>query len=142
MYQPRRPSHCTSCSSRSEHDETPSILFFKRRSSQSSQAPLPDLNRETEKVHDLYMLAMDELNYAGDSQGTFYYVNDRVSAQEAIENFSNASMQLLTIAHDPDSKSQLQAMIQARLELLQTKFNALPEVADDSLGYRRSIYCS
>jgi hypothetical protein len=82
------------------------------------------------------------LNYAGDSQGTFYYVNDRASAQEAIENFSNASLQLLTITHDPDSKIQLQAMIQARLQLLQTKFNALPEVVDDPLSYRRSLYCS
>ncbi|ORZ18033.1 hypothetical protein BCR42DRAFT_412997 [Absidia repens] len=141
----RRPSHCTSCSSRPSseihQEDRQAQSIFKRRPSQSSQMTMADLQRESEKIIDLFLLAMDELNYAGDSQGTFYYVNDRVSAQEAIENFSSASMQLLAIAHDPHFKSQLQAMVRPRLLLLQTKFNALPEV-NDPLTYRHSIYCS
>jgi hypothetical protein len=81
------------------------------------------------------------LNYAGDSQGTFYYINDRVSAQEAIENFTAASMQLLNTTHNTQFKSQLQAMVQPRLSLLQSHLSALPE-PDDLVTYRRPIYCS
>ncbi|KAI8088993.1 uncharacterized protein BX664DRAFT_314242 [Halteromyces radiatus] len=142
--QERRPSHCTSCSSQPsdlQDEDRQAYSFFKRRSSQSSQMTLTDLQREADKIYDLFLLAMDELNYAGDSQGTFYYVNDRVSAQEAIENFSCASMQLLTKAHDPQFKSQLQAMVRPRLLLLQKKFNALPD-EDDPLTHRQSLYCS
>ncbi|ORZ24672.1 hypothetical protein BCR42DRAFT_403423 [Absidia repens] len=142
--QQRRPSHCTSCSSRPSsdfQDDQQAPSFFKRRSSQSSQMTLADLQREAEKIYDLFLLALDELNYAGDSQGTFYYINDRVSAEEAIENFSAASMQLMNMTFDPQYKSQIQAMVRPRLLHLQAKFDELP-VADDPLTYRHSIYCS
>ncbi|KAI8341024.1 hypothetical protein BC941DRAFT_199420 [Chlamydoabsidia padenii] len=142
VQQQRRSSQCTTCSSRpSSEEDRQAHSFFKRRSSQSSHMSLADFNREAEKLYDLFLLAMDELNYAGDSQGTFYYTNDRVSAQEAIENFSNASTQLLNTTHNTQLKSQLQAMVQPRLCLLQTQFGALPE-PDDPLTYRRPIYCS
>ncbi|KAI9303523.1 hypothetical protein BJ944DRAFT_268247 [Cunninghamella echinulata] len=147
IQQQRRPSHCTSCCSHAsslQHqknynnntttttttttaDDRNSYSFFKRRPSSCSEMSVADLHREAEKLYDLFLLALDELNYAGDSQGTFYYINDRVSAKEAIENFTNASMQLLNQAHDQQFKSQLQELIYPRLYLLQNKFDALPD---------------
>ncbi|CAO3643754.1 unnamed protein product [Cunninghamella echinulata] len=140
IQQQRRPSHCTSCcshtSSSLQHqknynnnttEDRTSYSFFKRRPSSCSEMSVADLHREAEKLYDLFLLALDELNYAGDSQGTFYYINDRVSAKEAIENFTNASMQLLNQAHDQQFKSQLQELIYPRLYLLQNKFDALPD---------------
>ncbi|KAI8066637.1 hypothetical protein BC940DRAFT_301929 [Gongronella butleri] len=130
---PRRPSHCTSCctsqpSLMEDDDRPPKSLFSinKRRSSYSSQMSAMDIQRELEKIHEMYTFALDELNYAGDSLGTFYYDNDRISAQEAIENFSGACKSLLDQTHDPLCKTQLHSIIYPRMMLLQKNLDALP----------------
>ncbi|CAO3612459.1 unnamed protein product [Cunninghamella blakesleeana] len=148
--QDRRSSHSTSCcSSSAKQPYQPHLMenqptnnnysFFKRRSSSCSEMSVADLRREAEKLYDLFLLALDELNYAGDSQGTFYYINDRVSAKEAIENFTNASMQLLNQAHDPQYKSELQHLVYQRLYLLQNKFDALPDDPKPTHSYYSSL---
>ncbi|ORX61962.1 hypothetical protein DM01DRAFT_249347, partial [Hesseltinella vesiculosa] len=96
------------------------------RSSASSQLSMTDIQQELEKIYELYSFALDELNYAGDSLGTFYYDNDRISAQEAIEKFSCASKDLLDLTHDPLFKAQLHSIIYPRMKLLQKNLDALP----------------
>ncbi|KAF1799304.1 hypothetical protein V8B55DRAFT_1391816 [Mucor lusitanicus] len=124
------------------------IPFFRRRSSSNistcndevvshstTSAPSVDYCHELEKLQALYTLAIDELNYAEDSQGSSYYSGDRVAAREAINNCANAYIELLRHTADALTREGLQSSMTPKLIKLQKRIDALPEVDEDGDYY-------
>lgn len=124
------------------------IPFFRRRSSSNistcndevvnnstTSANSIDYCHELEKLQALYTLAIDELNYAEDSQGSSYYSGDRVAAREAINNCANAYIELLRHTTDALTREGLQSSMTPKLIKLQKRIDALPEVDDDGDYY-------
>lgn len=101
---------------------------FRRRPSNASEI---NLQKETEKVYELYNLAMDELNYAEDSRGSPYYSGDRIAAKEAIENCEQAYSNLI-LHHD--DVSHLESTIGFKISTLRTKYDSLP-LQDDQISF-------
>lgn len=147
----RRPSQCSTTSTSSSnsncccnHNEyypqhqqkRPSItdpldkcislsLPFRRRSSNaSSELSEVDVQKETEKVYELYSLAMDEINYAEDSRGSPYYNGDRIAAKEAIDAFCEGYLSLLQ--NNGNNKEHLKQTLGLKKKSLEAKFESLP----------------
>ncbi|CDH56688.1 predicted protein [Lichtheimia corymbifera JMRC:FSU:9682] len=100
-------------------------LLFRRRAS-ASVPEMEEIDRERERIEEMYAFAMDELNFAEDSQGSPYYEGDRITAHEAIDNCTATFMQLLKHISDHQQRNQLQQDITPRLIHLQERYNALP----------------
>lgn len=100
-------------------------LLFRRRAS-ASAPEMEEIDRERERIEKMYALAMDELNFAEDSQGSPYYEGDRITAHEAIDNCTTTFMQLIRHISDHQQRNQLQQDITPRLIHLQERYNALP----------------
>ena len=124
------------------------IPFFRRRSSSNisttnedavnTTAPSNssvDYYQELEKLQALYSLAIDELNYAEDSQGSSYYSGDRVAAREAIHDCANAYIELLRHTTDTLTREGLQSSMTPKLIKLQKRIDSLPEVDEDGEYY-------
>ncbi|KAI9314826.1 hypothetical protein BX666DRAFT_1879294 [Dichotomocladium elegans] len=75
-----------------------------------------------EKFLSLYELALDEIKYAEDSFGSPYYAGDRVTAREAIDGCADALRQL---------HPTIEMAMAPRMGDLESKFEALPRLADD-----------
>ncbi|CEP16395.1 hypothetical protein [Parasitella parasitica] len=106
--------------------------FRRRPSNASSEMSMINTQKETEKVYELYNLAMDELNYAEDSRGSPYYSGDRIAAKEAIENCEESYSLLL--ARKDYKDEHLQATIGFKISTLRTKYESLP-LQDDQLSF-------
>ncbi|KAI8086830.1 uncharacterized protein B0P05DRAFT_532540 [Gilbertella persicaria] len=91
----------------------------------------PDYTEAFDKLKSLYTLAVDELNYAIDSQGSSYYSGDLVTAREALNDCANAFMELLLHTTDPVTREGLQNLMAPKLMRLQKKLDTLPEVDED-----------
>ncbi|KAI8375763.1 hypothetical protein EDC96DRAFT_496472 [Choanephora cucurbitarum] len=160
----RKPSYATSVESTSSMADRfrQVIPFFRRRSSGNVSTLAPteetagqpssavpnssitmtpispttsDYVQSIERLRSLYKLAIDELNYAIDSQGSSYYPGDLVTAREALDDCANAFMQLLLHTTDPVTRESLQSYMTPRLMRLQKKLDALPEVDEDNDYY-------
>ncbi|KAG0164694.1 hypothetical protein DFQ28_009921 [Apophysomyces sp. BC1034] len=105
-------------------------MFRRRPSNASSDLSEIDIQKETEKVYDLYALAVDEINYAEDSRGSPYYSGDRITAREAIDGCATAFMQLLQHTSNHNLRSELQSTLAPRLIQLQQKYDQLPQEID------------
>lgn len=125
------------------------IPFFRRRSSAShfeeQSQPQPhqqqhaspqqsqvtvDYYEQLERLQQLYTLAVDELNYAEDSQGSSYYSGDLITAREALDDCANTFMHLLTQITDVLTREGLQSSMTPKLLSLQKRLDALPEAGD------------
>ncbi|KAI8095669.1 hypothetical protein BDF21DRAFT_393981 [Thamnidium elegans] len=123
------------------------IPFLRRRSSDniSSEEHTPtntppiqssyNYCKEIEKLQSLYLLAVDEINYAEDSQGSSYYSGDLVTAREALDDCANAFMQLLGHTNDPLTREGLQSSMAQKLLKLQKRMDALPKANEDGILY-------
>jgi hypothetical protein len=90
------------------------------------------IQKEIEKIYSLYNLAMDELNYAEDSQGSPYYSGDLIAAKEAIDHCQEAFSILL---RDYNEEYQLQSTIGLKISTLQTRYQSLPLQPADPLDF-------
>ncbi|KAI8647832.1 hypothetical protein BD408DRAFT_407870 [Parasitella parasitica] len=106
--------------------------FRRRPSNASSEMSMINTQKETEKVYELYNLAMDELNYAEDSRGSPYYSGDRIAAKEAIENCEQSYSLLL--ARKDHKDEHLKATIGFKISTLRLKYESLP-LQDDQLSF-------
>ncbi|KAI7908319.1 uncharacterized protein BX663DRAFT_557458 [Cokeromyces recurvatus] len=147
-YQPRRKysddiSVGTFDSSISMKDKfKQAIPFFRRRSSNNqnhseesfNNAPISfNYSKEIEKLYSLYNLAVDELNYAEDSQGSSYYSGDLEAAREALNNCNICFLTLfqnLILHHN--TREELELCIAPKLLKLQKRVNDLPEATDNN----------
>ncbi|KAI9275740.1 hypothetical protein BDA99DRAFT_532691 [Phascolomyces articulosus] len=100
------------------------LHLFRRRGSSLDDTDYFD--KEKQRLHSLYELALDEIKYAEDSRGSPYYVGDRITAREAIDGCATAFMNLQQQTTDTSLQSLLQSTMAPRLIELQTKFDALP----------------
>jgi hypothetical protein len=144
----RRPSQCSMTSNSScgcqQDDLTlfsqkrPSLMdeftfpFRRRSSNASSELSQPDFQKETEKVYDMYALAIDEINYAEDSRGSPYYSGDRIAAKEAIDTCHHAYVNLLNL-HECN-RDHLEATIGLKMAFLQEKYESL-HLNDDQRSF-------
>ncbi|KAI8139891.1 hypothetical protein BJV82DRAFT_672271 [Fennellomyces sp. T-0311] len=110
-------------------------LFRRRGSSASTSSSCSSLagmddpdsfEKDTQRLQNLYELALDEIKYAEDSIGSPYYAGDRITAREAIDGCAIAFMQLQQQTIDSSLQSLLQSTMAPRLIELQSKFDALP----------------
>jgi hypothetical protein len=83
-----------------------------------------DVQKETEKIYELYSLAMDEINYAEDSRGSPYYNGDRIAAKEAIAAFCEGYLSLLQ--NNSNNKEHLKQTLGLKKKSLEAKFESLP----------------
>ncbi|KAI9315890.1 hypothetical protein BX666DRAFT_1860112 [Dichotomocladium elegans] len=110
-----------------------SLLFRRRGSNASSSSQeekclsASEIQKMLDNAEDLYAFALDELNFASDSWGSLYYEGDQISAREAIDNCTNAFMQVLHQTQD-HQRSQLHASITPKLARLEEQYNALPPI--------------
>ncbi|KAI8647091.1 hypothetical protein BD408DRAFT_409190 [Parasitella parasitica] len=121
------------------------IPFFRRRNSSNASATLEDVAHTPttsvdycqglERLQSLYTLAIDELDYAEDSQGSSYYSGDRVAAREAIDDCANAYFELLRRTADPVAREGLQTSMAPKLLKIQKRIAALPNVDEDGDYY-------
>ncbi|KAG1449638.1 hypothetical protein G6F56_008587 [Rhizopus delemar] len=111
-------------------DKLRQAFFRSRSSSQGSsteEISATDYSKELEKLHSLYLLAIEELNFAQDSVGSFYYSGDLLAAREALDDCANVFMQLLENILDPVARENVRSSITPKLIQLQTRLAALPE---------------
>lgn len=134
----RRPSHCSeqSVSSNTSTSTIEKLLqsipeLFKRRSSTASTQSYDAYDEERQRLDQLYLMALDELFYAQDSQGSRYYSGDLDCAREAVELCAQACGQLLNQAPDQQCYDHLHDMINTKIGSLQSKLNALPSISSD-----------
>ncbi|CAO3655449.1 unnamed protein product [Mucor hiemalis] len=136
----KRPSLTTSIINEGVLDKCMSP--FRRRPSNASHQTLEEeeedqsllrLQQQTkiEKLYELYNFAIDEINYAEDSQGSPYYHGDKIAAKEAIDHCHTSYQQVLSSFNLDNSNNVLDA-IGSKIATLSTKFNQLP--ADDQLS--------
>ncbi|GAA5797798.1 hypothetical protein EDC94DRAFT_620987 [Helicostylum pulchrum] len=97
---------------------------FRRRPSNASCATSTstindDMDKEIEKLYELYNFAMDEINYAEDSRGSPYYQGDRISAKEAIDQCDQTYKKLT-------QKFEIDSTIAYKISTLSIKFDSLP----------------
>lgn len=90
------------------------------------------IQKEIEKIYSLYNLAIDELNYAEDSQGSPYYSGDLIAAKEAIDDCQEAYSILL---RDYNEEYQLQSTIGLNISTLLTKYQSLPLQPENPLDF-------
>lgn len=132
----KRPSITASMNEASNNVLDKCMSPFRRRPSTTSQCSTSTvaiveenpLSSEIEKLFELYHFAMDEINYAEDSQGSPYYHGDRIAAKEAIDNCVQSYESLLS-NHQFDNTT-----IGFKITSLTTKFNTLPPLQDDQLS--------
>ncbi|CAO3616161.1 unnamed protein product [Cunninghamella blakesleeana] len=154
----RRPSHCSdqsTCSTKTTDSNTSITTIdkffsiFKRRcSNTTNQQPsctmeeitltpsitpgqmMMEFNEEKEsaRMDQLYQIAMDEISYAEDSQGSRYYHGDIISAKEAMDDCAQAIVSLLHQVSDRQLHDHLHATLTPKLLSLQSRFDALPTV--------------
>lgn len=86
-----------------------------------------DMDKEIEKLYELYNFAMDEISYAEDSRGSPYYQGDRISAQEAIDQCTKSYESLL-------QQYNIDSTISYKISTLTKKLASLP-VHDDQLSF-------
>ncbi|CAO3664439.1 unnamed protein product [Rhizopus microsporus] len=123
------------------YDSTTSVIdrfrhalpFFRGRGSlnispveEMSMSEPFDYSKELEKLHSLYTLAQDEISYAEDSIGSFYYSGDILAAREALDNCISNFMQLLEHISDPVTREELRSSMTPKLVRLQSKIAGLP----------------
>ncbi|KAI9301117.1 hypothetical protein BJ944DRAFT_271972 [Cunninghamella echinulata] len=84
--------------------------------------------KESERMDRLYQIAMDEISYAEDSQGSRYYQGDVISAKEAMDDCAQAIVTLLHQVSDRQRHDHLHATLTPKLLSLQSRFDALPTV--------------
>ncbi|KAG2205243.1 hypothetical protein INT47_009508 [Mucor saturninus] len=89
-----------------------------------------DYYKQLDELKSLYTLAVDEINYAEDSQGSSYYSGDLVTAREALDDCANAFMQLLAQINDLLTREGLQSSMAPKLLRLQKRLDALPDIED------------
>ncbi|CEP12739.1 hypothetical protein [Parasitella parasitica] len=121
------------------------IPFFRRRNSSNTSASIEDVAhtpitsvdycQQLDKLQALYILAIDELNYAEDSQGSSYYSGDRVTAREAIDDCANAYYELLRHTSDAVARESLRSSMAPKLLKIQKRMNTLPKVDEDDDYY-------
>ncbi|KAI8886458.1 hypothetical protein K501DRAFT_283801 [Backusella circina FSU 941] len=112
------------------------LPFFRRRSSSniSHEEDLIDTKQQYEKLQELYTLAVDELNYAEDSQGSSYYSGDLTTARDALDDCANAFLFILQHIPESEARECLQTAMTPKLFQLQIRLDALPE-PDDAYDY-------
>ncbi|KAG2207666.1 hypothetical protein INT47_011786 [Mucor saturninus] len=86
-----------------------------------------DMDKEIEKLYELYNFAMDEISYAEDSRGSPYYQGDRIAAQEAIDQCTESYQTLL-------QQYSIDSTISYKISTLSKKMESLP-VHDDQLSF-------
>ncbi|KAG1141616.1 hypothetical protein G6F37_004207 [Rhizopus arrhizus] len=114
--------------------------FFRTKSASTLEGiNSTDFSKELERLHSLYILAADELNFAEDSVGSFYYSGDLLAAREALDDCANAFMQLLEHILDPVSRESVRSSMTTKLVQLQARLAHLPADEplknNDELGY-------
>ncbi|ORY90479.1 hypothetical protein BCR43DRAFT_415048, partial [Syncephalastrum racemosum] len=106
------------------------VMLFRRRSNDTTTTcesmSETDIQKEFAKVHSLYALAADELNFAEDSRGSPYYAGDLITAREAIDNCATAFMHMLEQVPDPMYRSQLHQSLSPQLIRLEERYAHLP----------------
>ncbi|KAI9487722.1 MAG: hypothetical protein EXX96DRAFT_554391 [Benjaminiella poitrasii] len=117
--------------SSNNHNEESNSSTFTMPISSSSSSPNNNYCKELERLYSLYDLAVDELNYAEDSQGSSYYSGDLETAREALNNCNVCYVTILQNMIDPNAREELESCIAAKLVKLQKRMNALPEPEDD-----------
>ncbi|KAG1452590.1 hypothetical protein G6F56_007775 [Rhizopus delemar] len=123
---PKRPSLTGSDSLHIVVDKC--MSHFRRRTSNASSVTF-NLELETNKVLEMYQLALDELNYAQDSRGSLYYSGDLVAAEEAIVNYTD-SYKFLLEQCSPEQQEELQITLGSKLNQLSDKLKSLPQQED------------
>ncbi|KAI7877705.1 hypothetical protein K492DRAFT_197468 [Lichtheimia hyalospora FSU 10163] len=101
-------------------------MLFRRRGANISDLTDNDVKNEIEHLQRLYLLALDELNFAQDSMGSLYYEGDRITAHEAIDDCTNTFMRLLQRISDIDLRHHLHLTMTPKLVDLQEQYNQLP----------------
>ncbi|KAI9356138.1 hypothetical protein BD770DRAFT_390534 [Pilaira anomala] len=105
---------------------------FRRRPSNASCVTTTstineDMDKEIERLYELYNFAMDEINYAEDSRGSLYYHGDRIAAKEAIDECNETYQNLI-------QKFEIDSTIAYKISTLQVKFDSLP-LQDDQRSF-------
>ncbi|KAJ8652168.1 hypothetical protein O0I10_012226 [Lichtheimia ornata] len=101
-------------------------MLFRRNGCNASDLTDNDVKEEIDHLQRLYLLALDELNFAQDSMGSLYYEGDRITAHEAINDCTNTFMRLLSRISDIDQRRHLRLTIIPKLVDLQEQYNQLP----------------
>ncbi|KAG2204648.1 hypothetical protein INT47_011943, partial [Mucor saturninus] len=136
-------SSCCTCNC---HEDTSTIIFtptrwfprIKRRSSSSSTCTTVSyesrvsseysLDAEEKQIlefEQLYSLAVDEMAYAIESQGSIYYSGDLITATEAVDACLDRFRHLMQTLH-PDRSHRFQEEWTDALFELRSRLDALP----------------
>ncbi|OZJ02981.1 hypothetical protein BZG36_03147 [Bifiguratus adelaidae] len=83
-----------------------------------------NVTQEIERITALYMAAKDELVYAQESQGSVYYHEDKMTADEAVRECLEAYSVLL--AKSGKEAEQVRTKIGTKMNKLQKAWEALP----------------
>ncbi|KAI7868258.1 hypothetical protein BDF14DRAFT_1881050 [Spinellus fusiger] len=100
--------------------------FFQRVKPRPASMNI-DIDEKNEYLEKLYGSAKYEIRCAEDSRGSPYYSGDRITAREAIDEFTMKYVDLLSVVSDSTLRCNLQSKTQPRIAELWEKYDGLAE---------------
>ncbi|KAL9546883.1 hypothetical protein MBANPS3_006446 [Mucor bainieri] len=120
----RRSSSTSSCTSFFDENSTSSANSSRRASAEYIHE-IED--KQIDEFEDLYRLAVDEMAYAIESQGSIYYSGDLLTTTEAVNDCLNRFQQLMQTLHSDRSHKFQQEWTDILFEL-RSRLDSLPFV--------------
>ncbi|CEP11322.1 hypothetical protein [Parasitella parasitica] len=118
----RRSSSASSCTSFFDENSTSSANSSRRPSAEYIHE-IED--KQIDEFEELYRLAVDEMAYAIESQGSIYYRGDLISTTEAVNNCLDRFQQLMQTLHSDRSHKFQQEWTDILFEL-RSRLDSLP----------------
>ncbi|KAG2225020.1 hypothetical protein INT45_003220 [Circinella minor] len=90
---------------------------------QAQQSMEEDMNN----IEELFSIAKDEMEYAQESIGSVYYHEDRVTAENAVNECLEAFNKFLADLPSDEMRNEVQGKVGMKIKKLKMEYDSLPE---------------